>query len=65
VNRNGFVTTVDVSIERGVARPLPATARTAIPTVDWALEVLQDENVHETLIGDLAFEQIANNRRKA
>ena len=65
VNRNGSVTTVDASIDRGLARPLPGTERTAIPTLDWALEVFQDENVQETLIGDLAFEQIAKDPRRA
>jgi Bacterial Ig-like domain (group 3)/Right handed beta helix region len=65
VNRNGFVSAVDASVDRGLARSLPASERTAIPTVDWALEALQDEDVHETLIGDLAFEQVAKDPRKA
>ncbi len=65
VNRNGAVTTVDTKVDRGLARPLPGTERTAIPTLDRALEVLQDENVQETLIGDLAFEQVAKDPRRA
>ncbi len=56
---------LDLSTERALARAAQSTVRTAISAVDQVLEVATDESLQETVIGDLAFEQVSNGTRKA
>jgi hypothetical protein len=56
---------IDSSIERAPAPAAQSTAKTAISIVDGVLGVATDESLKETLIGDLAFEQVSNGTRKA
>ncbi len=52
------------AVERGLARTLPAPAKTMRSAVDQAIGVMVDETSPETLIGDLAFEQVLSGTRK-
>ncbi len=49
----------------GLAQPLPRPAPAPNSAVDQILSVLPDTNSRDTLIGDLAFEQIWSSTRKA
>ena len=51
------------AVERGLARKLPVPANTMSSAVNRAVGVMVDETSHETLIGDLAFEQMSSLRK--
>jgi len=50
--------------QRRLARKLPVPANTTSSVVDRVVGVIVDETSHETLIGDLAFEQVSSGTRK-
>ncbi len=56
---------LDSSIERTSAPAVQSKPSTPISIVDQGLEIATDESLQETLIGDLAFEQVSNGTRKA
>jgi hypothetical protein len=64
LHQNRSVTALDSSVNRSSASALQTTERTAFQTADRALQTLNDQSPQDTLIGDLAFEQITSNPRK-
>jgi hypothetical protein len=58
------VVAIDSPIEHASAPAVQSAARTTISAVDQVLQVATDESPQETLIGDLAFEQVSNGPRK-
>jgi hypothetical protein len=48
----------------GLAQPLAEPAGALGPAFDLVLGALLDANPHDTLIGDLAFEQVSSATRK-
>ncbi len=64
LNQKRSALALNSPIERASAAAVQSTARSAISIVDGALDVATDESLQETLIGDLAFEQVANRPAK-
>jgi hypothetical protein len=62
--KHSALVTDSSSEHASILRVQPA-ATGAIAIVDRVIEVTIDESVRETLIGDLAFEQVSNRPRKA
>ncbi len=61
---HGRAAAVGSAGEHGLARKLPVPANAVSSAVDQVVGVIVDETSHETLLGDLAFEQVTSGTRK-